>query len=83
MNEKRVFVIWSGGELVTPFYSTVGAARKKIVELINAFFAPLEIEEIASDNGYDDVDNFLEFVLTYDDYDDDFDFEVESITVKD
>lgn len=83
MNEKRVFVIWDGGELVTPFYSTVQAARVKMVELINAFFTPAEIAEIADCNGYDDVDEFLEFVKKYDDYDDDFDFEVESITVKD
>lgn len=81
--DKKVFVIWDDGELVTPFYSTVGAARRKVIDIINTFFAPLEIEEIANDNGYDDVDNFLEFVRKYDDYDEDFGLEVEVIKVED
>lgn len=83
MNEKRVFVIWDGREFITPFYSTVQAARKKMVDLIDAFFSLAEIDEIANRNGYDDVDEFLEFVKKHDDYDNDFHFEVESITVKD
>lgn len=76
--EKKmtIFGVWNNDELESYFYAEQISARQRVLDIIKADYGEDEIRELAQEDGYDDVEGYLNFILICDNYDETFDIEV-------